>query len=114
MKYGEYLRTHLTSEWSSQYISYEEMKDMLNDVMKKVPLDQRDQYFLIADEEFLQVEKVVLDISINFLFSSVKEKHRQSIHSLWRNSPSKSSIDVFYRNRNLGFQSVVTNGIPEK
>lgn len=59
MKYGEYLRTHLTPEWSSQYLSYEDMKDMLTDVMNKIDRNlSRQQYFLLADEEFLQVRNM--------------------------------------------------------
>jgi SPX domain protein involved in polyphosphate accumulation len=58
MKYGEYLRTHLTPEWSSQYLSYEDMKDMLTDTINKIDRSlSRQQYFLLADEEFLQVTK---------------------------------------------------------
>ena len=58
MKYGEYLRSNLTPEWSSQYISYEEMKDMLTDVMNKIPSENisREEYFISADEEFFQVK----------------------------------------------------------
>jgi SPX domain protein involved in polyphosphate accumulation len=59
MKYGEYLRTHLTPEWSSQYLSYEDMKDMLTNVMNKIDRNlSRQQYFLLADEEFLQVRNM--------------------------------------------------------
>jgi SPX domain protein involved in polyphosphate accumulation len=64
MRFGEYLRMHLTPEWSSQYIPYEEMKEMLSDVINKAPLINeinqslsRQEYFLLADEEFLQVQK---------------------------------------------------------
>ena len=74
MKYGEYLRTHLTPEWSSQYISYEEMKEMLTDVMNKIPpIDpsnrnsSREDYFLSADEEFLQVKRLRFDSFDYFL-----------------------------------------------
>ncbi len=64
MKFGEYLRMHLTSEWSSQYISYEDMKKMLTDVVNKASAINethqslsRQEYFLLADEEFCQVRK---------------------------------------------------------
>ncbi len=64
MKFGEYLRMHLTSEWSSQYISYEDMKKMLTDVVNKASTINethqslsRQEYFLLADEEFCQVRK---------------------------------------------------------
>jgi SPX domain protein involved in polyphosphate accumulation len=59
MKFGEYFRMYLTPEWSSQYIPYKDMKDMLNDIMSKAPTINenisRQQYFLLADEEFLEV-----------------------------------------------------------
>jgi SPX domain protein involved in polyphosphate accumulation len=64
MKFGEYLRMHLTSEWSSQYISYEDMKKMLTDVVNKASAINethqslsRQEYFLLADEEFCQVRR---------------------------------------------------------
>jgi len=72
MRFGEYLRMHLTPEWSSQYISYEEMKEMLTDVVSKAPrineINQslsRQEYFLLADEEFLQVKIKDLFKSLN-------------------------------------------------
>lgn len=37
MKYGEYLKAHLTPEWSSQYILYEDLKDLLYDLVKRSP-----------------------------------------------------------------------------
>lgn len=59
MRFGEYLQRHLTPEWCSQYIPYEDMKDILTDVMNKIPLNNqnlsREQYFIQADEEFLLV-----------------------------------------------------------
>jgi len=74
MKFGEYLRMHLTPEWSSQYISYEDMKDLLSDVMNKIPSINetnqnlsREQYFLLADVEFLQVRKNIF-YCIQFIY----------------------------------------------
>jgi SPX domain protein involved in polyphosphate accumulation len=64
MKFGEHLRMHLTPEWSSQYIAYEDMKELFMEVISKTPsIDEnnqnsaRQQYFLLADEEFFQVRK---------------------------------------------------------
>jgi SPX domain protein involved in polyphosphate accumulation len=62
MKFGEYLRMNLTSEWASQYISYEDMKDILTEVVSKAPATEeinphlsRQQYFLLADKKVFHV-----------------------------------------------------------
>ncbi|CAF1669951.1 unnamed protein product, partial [Adineta ricciae] len=57
MKFGEYLRRNLTSEWSSQYIDYENLKELLYEIVNKAPTDEsslRQEYFVQADQEFLQ------------------------------------------------------------
>ena len=62
MKFGEHLRSHLTPEWYSQYLAYEEMKDMFMKTVNKIPQTSktdlnfsRDDYFLLADDEFFAV-----------------------------------------------------------
>lgn len=64
MKFGEYLQMNLTSEWCSQYILYEDLKEFLVEVASKAPSItvtnprlSRQQYFLLADEEFFRVRK---------------------------------------------------------
>jgi len=37
MRFGEYLRSNLTPEWSGQYISYEDMEEVLTDVINQIP-----------------------------------------------------------------------------
>ncbi len=66
MKFGEYLRMHLTPEWCSQYIAYEDMKDMLTEAISKIPSISknnpsfsREEYFRHLDEEFFQVRKIL-------------------------------------------------------
>jgi len=70
MKFGEYLRRNLTSEWSSQYIQYEDMKEFLYEVINKAPSINetnhnlsREQYFIDADEEFFQVRTTLFQIN---------------------------------------------------
>ena len=62
MKFGSHLSAHLTPEWSSQYIEYEYMKELLEQAIAKAPNvinngDHvlREQFFLEADIEFFQV-----------------------------------------------------------
>ncbi|CAF1385997.1 unnamed protein product [Adineta steineri] len=74
MKFGEYLRKNLTSEWSSQYIQYEDMKEILYEFQSKAPLINeinqnllRQQYFIDADQEFFQFcEKELTKINTFF------------------------------------------------
>ncbi|UJR07238.1 hypothetical protein I4U23_011526 [Adineta vaga] len=57
MKFGEYLRKNLTSEWSSQYIEYENLKEFLYEIGNKAPKNEillRQQYFIENDQEFFQ------------------------------------------------------------
>ena len=62
MKFGEHLKTNLTPEWNSQYIAYEDMKELFYEVVNKAPPiiennqnSSRQQYFLLADDEFFEV-----------------------------------------------------------
>ncbi|CAF1563492.1 unnamed protein product, partial [Rotaria sordida] len=67
MKFGVHLLTNLTSEWNSQYIQYQYMKEMLEKAVAEAPVlvnnnDDDDsgsnlfceQYFLRVDEEFFE------------------------------------------------------------
>lgn len=86
MKFGEYLQNNLTSEWYSQYIAYEDLKEFLTEVVNKAPVLMqtnqrltRQQYFRLADEEFFRVNKYIyymfqIFISMFFLnFISILE-----------------------------------------
>ncbi len=62
MKFGEYLLAHITPEWSSQYIEYEYMKELLAQAVAKAPITinnannaLREQFFLHADMAFFHV-----------------------------------------------------------
>jgi SPX domain protein involved in polyphosphate accumulation len=62
MKFGEYLRKHLNPQWASQYISYDDMKEVLDDIVNNAPArDDNDQtslrqhYFTEADDDFFEV-----------------------------------------------------------
>lgn len=39
MKFAEHLSAHITPEWTSQYIRYEDMKDILYALEQDAPLD---------------------------------------------------------------------------
>ncbi|CAF1573855.1 unnamed protein product, partial [Didymodactylos carnosus] len=74
MKFAEHLAAHVTPEWHSQYIRYDEMKDLLNAAVEKAqPFvdDQdivlRENYFLRIDEHFFQTcEKEATKINTFF------------------------------------------------
>ena len=66
MKFSEHLRLHSTSEWRSQYISYDDMNELLNELIVKAPpinnMNQdlsHQQYFLHADKEFFEVKQLL-------------------------------------------------------
>lgn len=99
MKFAEYLWKHLTPEWYSQYIEYDEMKVLLAEAVAEAEqlfdvtdTTGRDQFFLQADERFFQVSSHRSSVPIwlhNHPSSSAKKKHPKSIRSLRRKSPSK-------------------------
>lgn len=62
MKFAEHLSAHVTPEWNSQYIRYDEMKELLARAVAKAQpfVDEsdnalREQFFLRVDEHFFQV-----------------------------------------------------------
>jgi hypothetical protein len=72
MKFGEHLLVELTPEWSSQYINYEYLKELLAQSVNEAPLSVNDgenllraQFFLRADESFFQV-RIVVNTSFDF------------------------------------------------
>ena len=97
MKFAEHLWKHLTPEWYSQYIEYDEMKVMLAESVAEAEqlfdindTSAREQFFLQADERFFQVSLHASSPEINNCSpSSVKEKHRKSTSSSRRKWPSK-------------------------
>ena len=76
MKFAEHLSAHVTPEWNSQYIRYDDMKELLAQaVIKAQPFvdesDQllREEFFSRVDEHFFQVE----DISLMCMVRGEKE-----------------------------------------
>jgi SPX domain protein involved in polyphosphate accumulation len=64
MKFAEQLSAHVTPEWNSQYIRYDEMKELLAQAVAKAEpfADEsdnilREQFFLRVDENFFQVRR---------------------------------------------------------
>jgi len=71
MKFGVHLLSNLTPEWNSQYINYEYMKELLEKTVAAAPVvldgennPAREQYFLVADEVFLEVRITAMYQSI--------------------------------------------------
>lgn len=96
MKFGEYLRENLTSEWVTQYISYDDMKELLIEVVSKAPpatsveqIAARQEHFLLADDDFFQVRHIELSVICLFVKSDsssiAKLNCRKLIRSLLRN-----------------------------
>ncbi|XP_067635198.1 solute carrier family 53 member 1-like [Eurosta solidaginis] len=59
MRFSEKLSTFLTPEWRSQYINYEQLKDMLMTAADNVPTDQSDlraiqSYYAVFDDKFFE------------------------------------------------------------
>jgi len=61
MKFAEHLSAHVTPEWTSQYIRYDDMKELLAQAVAKAQpfVDEsenvlREQFFLRVDEHFFQ------------------------------------------------------------
>ena len=62
MKFAEHLSAHVTPEWNSQYIRYDDMKELLAQAVAKAQpfVDDsdnilREQFFFLFDEHFFQV-----------------------------------------------------------
>ncbi|CAF3163840.1 unnamed protein product [Rotaria sp. Silwood2] len=74
MKFGEHLTAHVTPEWSSQYIEYEYMKELLEQAIAEAPVvinnvdnRLREQFFRDVDVSFFQFcEKQATKIGIFF------------------------------------------------
>jgi SPX domain protein involved in polyphosphate accumulation len=65
MKFAEHLSAHVTPEWNSQYIRYDEMKELLARAVNKAQpfVDDteyilRQQFFERVDEHFFQVMSI--------------------------------------------------------
>ncbi len=77
MKFAEHLSAHVTPEWNSQYIRYDDMKELLTQSVTKAQpfVDEsdnilREQFFLRVDEQFFQV-KYSNRKKKKFFFSSI-------------------------------------------
>ncbi len=54
MKFAEHLAAHLTPEWTSQYIRYEDMKDILYALEQDAPIDGSFLHSLLHSSIFSQ------------------------------------------------------------
>jgi hypothetical protein len=109
MKFGEHLLAHLTPEWTSQYINYEYMKDLLAQSVSEAPISMndndnllREQFFLRADECFFQA-RIIVNISFDFNyfihFSLVLRKTiNKNQYFLFRKNRRVSSFQVTFSN----------------
>jgi SPX domain protein involved in polyphosphate accumulation len=101
MKFAEHLSAHVTPEWNSQYIRYDEMKELLAQAVAKAQpfVDEsdnilREQFFLRVDEHFFQVKyshktKPFFFVFSFLFFSIVKKKQPKLILFLQKNLLSK-------------------------
>ncbi|XP_037083470.1 xenotropic and polytropic retrovirus receptor 1 homolog isoform X2 [Pollicipes pollicipes] len=87
MKFAEHLSAHITPEWRTQYIQYEEMKSKLYAALEKAPsaevVDQEDvqRYFAGFDEHFLHFCDKELE-KINTFFSEKLAEAQRKYASL--------------------------------
>ncbi|CAF3580367.1 unnamed protein product [Rotaria sordida] len=83
MKFGEHLTAHMTPEWSSQYIEYEYMKELLEQALAEAPVmvnngdnRLRKQFFREVDVSFFQYcEKQATKISTFFAEKLAEKAH---------------------------------------
>lgn len=72
MKFAERLAAHITPEWQTQYIKYDEMKDFLYHYEENAPIQDDEhllqRYYFRADEQFFQFADREL-IKINAFFA---------------------------------------------
>ncbi len=57
MKFAEHLAAHITPEWNSQYIRYDDMKNILYALVEDAPVGDEDKtknYVAQVDEQFLK------------------------------------------------------------
>ncbi|CAF1114264.1 unnamed protein product [Rotaria sordida] len=83
MKFGLYLSKNRTPEWYSQYIEYDEMKRMLTESVAEAERlidindrSAREQFFVLADEQFFQFCKKEASKINNFFAEKLAEALR--------------------------------------
>lgn len=75
MKFAEHLSAHVTPEWNSQYIRYDDMKELLAQAVAKAQpfVDEsdnilREQFFFRVDEHFFQVRLLESTLRSSLVF----------------------------------------------
>ncbi|CAF0819680.1 unnamed protein product [Brachionus calyciflorus] len=85
MKFAERLAAHITPEWNSQYIKYDEMKEFLYQYEQSAPVQDDEhllqRYFARADEIFFQFCDKEL-IKINTFFAEKLAEAQRKFESL--------------------------------
>jgi SPX domain protein involved in polyphosphate accumulation len=81
MKFAEHLSAHVTPEWNSQYIRYDDMKELLAQAIAKAQpfVDEsdnilREQFFVRVDEHFFQVRSHFQSFIFNNVYFLVLRK----------------------------------------
>jgi len=82
MKFAEHLSAHITPEWQSQYISYDEMKDILYSLEQDAPHEEEDlstlkDYVVQVDEQFFEKCQQELNKINNFFSEKLAEAQRK-------------------------------------
>ena len=115
MKFGEHLLLHLTPEWISQYISYEELKEALYSLQKDAPkinegdgdteYTDQDVFFKRCDNELNKINKFFtkkLEES-EIKFSSLKDQVLDDEHILKIND-DKIELKKYGANNEIKFK----------
>uniref|UniRef100_A0A1I8IBI9 SPX domain-containing protein n=1 Tax=Macrostomum lignano TaxID=282301 RepID=A0A1I8IBI9_9PLAT len=85
MKFAEHLQAHLTPEWRTQYIKYDDLKEFLykcaNEISEELDEETRQAYFISKDEEFYNVCNDEL-IKINDFFEEKVAEAKRRLKDL--------------------------------
>ncbi|XP_017483088.1 PREDICTED: xenotropic and polytropic retrovirus receptor 1 homolog [Rhagoletis zephyria] len=84
MKFTEKLATFLTPEWRSQYIHYEQLKEMIVRAVDNAPTDQSDlravqSYYAVIDDKFFERCDMELQKVNTFFAEKLAEAKRKHV-----------------------------------
>lgn len=95
MKFAERLAAHITPEWQTQYIKYDEMKDFLYHYEENAPIQDDDhllqRYYSRADEQFFQFADREL-IKINTFFAEKLAEAQRKFETLKNGLKESNSL----------------------
>ncbi|KAL7669794.1 hypothetical protein ACOME3_004741 [Neoechinorhynchus agilis] len=103
MKFAKYLATHKAPEWRSEYIRYDEMKEILYSAQANalsngfITSDSTSEFYENIDQEFLDQCKRELE-KINQFYATKIEESKNRLNVL------KQQIDLTFGDENFDFE----------